>query len=280
MSDAVPEFNDGLPEIIPAKSDRAFKKVFAENVHLLAHLMKSVLDLPEEEYENLSVACSEILPDHAKGKLGTLDIKVLTKSMIVVDIEIERGSVTHLPGRILFYVSGLIKEQMFSGDEYENIRRVIGMVITERVLVPGDSEYHHRFTLYDLKTRATLTDLIEVNTLELSKLPETDDGSDLWGWLKFLTITRRCDLEQIAERGPEFKDAVTKLKEYYSIDPDERRILEKRLWLEKEHRWELNDARKAGREEAKEEILALLEKGVPPDEIRKMFAEQQAEQKQ
>jgi len=238
-------FNDSLPEIIPAKNDRAFKKVLVDNEHLLAHLMKSVLDLPDEEYEGLTVACSEVLPDHGKGKLGTLDIKVYTKSKIVVDIEIERGSVANLPGRILFYVSALFKEQMLSGSEYESMRRVIGMIITERALVPGDMEYHHRFTLYDLKTRTTLTDLIEVNTLELSKLPKTDDGSDLWGWLKFLTITRRYELEKVAERGPVFKEAAAKLSEY-SMDTEERRILERRLMMEMEERWTIDDARKEG----------------------------------
>jgi len=239
-------FNDSLPEIIPAKNDRAFKKVLVENEHLLTHLMKSVLDLPEEEYEGLAVVSSEVLPDHAKGKLGNLDIRVHTTSKIVVDIEIERGSLAHLPGRILFYVSGLLKKQMLSGDEYEKIRRVIGMVITERALIPEDTEYHHRFALYDLKTHTMLTDLIEVNTLELSKLPETDDGSDLWGWLKFLTITRRCDLEEIAERGPAFKEAAAKLAEY-SMNPEERYILERRMMMELEERWTINDARKEGR---------------------------------
>jgi len=260
-------FNDSLPEIIPAKNDRAFKKVLADNEHLLAHLMKSVLDLPEEEYEGLAVACSEILPDHGKGKLGTLDIKVHTKSKIVVDIEIERGSVANLPGRILFYVSALFKEQMLSGSEYESMRRVIGMIITERALIPGDTEYHHRFTLYDLKTRTMLTDLIEVNTLELSKLPEADDGSDLWGWLKFLTITRRCDLEKVAERGPAFKEAAEKLSEY-SMDTEERRILERRLMMEMEERWTINDAEKKGMEKERiKNAKSMVAKGIDVNTI-------------
>ncbi|MCL2878200.1 MAG: hypothetical protein FWF13_05415, partial [Acidobacteria bacterium] len=35
--------------------------------------------------------------------------------------------------------------------------------------------YHHRFTLYDPLAGVEFTDLLEIRTLELSKLPETPD---------------------------------------------------------------------------------------------------------
>jgi hypothetical protein len=43
-------------------------------------------------------------------------------------------------------------------------------------------QYHHRFILYDIENKVEFTDIIEVNTLELRKLPQAEDGSELWDW--------------------------------------------------------------------------------------------------
>ena len=53
--------------------------------------------------------------------------------------------------------------------------------------------------LYDPDNKVEFTDIIEVNTLELKKLPETEDGTELWNRLKFLSAERKEDLDMIAE---------------------------------------------------------------------------------
>ena len=265
-------FKDGLPEIIPAKYDIVFKKVFLENEDLLEYLLRSIVDLPDEEYEELTVTCSEVLPDKRGGKKCALDIKVITKSKMVIDIEIQRGDVAHLRERIVFYISGLIKEQLLSGDEYDEIRRVIGMVITERGLIPEDAEYHHRFTLYDLKTGTTLTDLIEVHTLELSKLPMENDGSDMWRCLKLLNAETKEELDMIAEMSPELKKAADIMKAYSELDPKTRREYEMLALADMDDRVRLKAARKEGRAEGRVEGMAdaaraMKAKGMDTDTI-------------
>jgi len=249
-------FKDGLPKIIPAKYDIVFKKVFLEHLDLLKYLLRCVLDLPDEEYEELTVSCSEVLPDKRGGKKGVLDIKVITKSGMVIDIEIQRGDVAQMRERIVFYISSLIKDQLLSGDGYDEIRRVIGMVITERGLIPEDAEYHHRFTLYDIKTGLALTDLIEVHTLELAKLPKENDGSGLWRCLKLLNAETIEELDMIAEMSPELKKAAGIMKAYSELDPKTRREYELLMLAEMDDRVRLRAAKKEGRAEGMAEGMA------------------------
>ena len=249
-------FQDGLPEIIPAKYDIVFKKVFLEHLDLLEYLLRCVLDLPDEEYEELTVSCSEVLPEKRGGKKGVLDIKVVTKSGMVIDIEIQRGDVAQMRERIVFYISSLIKDQLLSGDGYDEIRRVIGMVVTERGLIPEDAEYHHRFTLYDLKSDIALTDLIEVHTLELAKLPKENDGSGLWRCLKLLNAETIEELDMIAEMSPELKKAAGIMKAYSELDPKTRREYELLMLAEMDDRVRLRAAKKEGRAEGMAEGMA------------------------
>ena len=86
-------------------------------------------------------------------------------------------------------------------------------------MIPESVKYHHRFVLYDSENGVEFTDIIEINTLELKKLPVTEDGTELWNWLKFLSAERKEDLEMIAEKSPQVKKAVVRLME---LSNDER----------------------------------------------------------
>ena len=107
------------------------------------------------------------------------------------------------------------------------------------------------------------TDIIEVNTLELTKLPETEDGTELWNWLKFLSAERREDLEMIAARSPQVKKTVVRLMEL-SSDERTRLLYESRQKME----WD-NQARKheARNEEKFSFAKKLLQRNRPIDEI-------------
>ncbi|MCL2184202.1 MAG: Rpn family recombination-promoting nuclease/putative transposase, partial [Chitinispirillia bacterium] len=161
----------------------------------------------------------------------------------------------------------------------DEIRRVIGMVITERGLIPEDAEYHHRFTLYDIKTGVALTDLIEVHTLELAKLPKENDGSGLWRCLKLLNAETREELDMIAEMSPELKKAAGIMKAYSELDPKTRREYELLMLAEMDDRVRLRAAKKEGRAEGMAEgmaqgmakIIALIEKGVPLEEAKRLL---------
>jgi predicted transposase/invertase (TIGR01784 family) len=121
----------------------------------------------------------------------------------------------------------------------------------------------YRYTLYAPETKSEFTDIIEVNTLELVKLPEVEDGSELWNWLKFLSARRKEDLDMIAERSPKVKKAVVRLMEL-SNDERTRLLYESRQKME----WD-NQARERGAVKTREYEIArnALQKKMPIDDI-------------
>jgi predicted transposase/invertase (TIGR01784 family) len=142
-------------------------------------------------------------------------------------------------------------------------------VITDFAVIDGSPDYHHTFRLYDAKHNIELTDLVEIHTLELPKLPMHQDGSELWSWLKLFDTQKEEDLTMLAEQKPMLRKVVGILQE---LSQDERA----RLLYEQQEKWRMdyessmsNAARiglqrglKKGREEGMEEGMEKgMEKG-------------------
>jgi len=272
----MPRFNDGLPEILPPIYDIVFKLVFAKRPDLLKPLLKSVISLPDGDYGEIEIVDPNIYPEHIDEKLGVLDIKVVLKSKTVIDVEMQREKVACLRERVLFYCSGMLREQVVSGDDYDSIKRVIGVTITNHVMIPEDGAYHHRYTLYDPETRSEFTDLLEVHILELPKLSLVDDGSELWWWMRFLTVRTKEELAMIAEKNPVLEKAAARLTEV-SEDMHTRHRLESYRLYEMDQRVKARAAKREV-EEAKEAVRKAEEEArKAEEEARKARGEGMAE---
>jgi len=219
------------------KSDIMFKLLFGDerSVELLTDFLKSVLRLPADDYDEVSIVDPHLLREFMGDKLGILDVKVKTKSQKIIDIEIQVLPTPELRERVVFYSAKMITEQIGAGEDYSKIKRVISIIITDYALIPGSIKYHNRFTLYDPETDTEFTDVIEVNTLELVKLPEIGDGTELWAWMKFLSARSEEELSMVAEKSPKVKKAVARLMEL-SEDERTRLLIESRQKMEWDNR--------------------------------------------
>jgi predicted transposase/invertase (TIGR01784 family) len=233
------------------------------SVELLTDFLKSVLRIPAEEYDEVTIVDPHLLREYKGDKLGILDVKIKTKSKKVVNIEIQLKPTAEMKSRIVYSTSKTITEQMGSGDKYQEIKRVISIIIADYPLIPESPKYHHRFVLYDPDNGVEFTDIIEVNTLELKKLPEAEDGTELWNWLKFLSAERKEDLDMIAARSPQVKKAVVRLMEL-SNDERARMLYESRLKME----WDIQARERSA---VKDNSIAiakkLLEKQMSVNEV-------------
>ena len=250
---------------LPVKYDVIFRLFFADerNEDELTAFLKSVLRLPEDEYESIEIADPHLLPDYADDKYAVIDIKLHTKNRKIIHIEVQLQVPLSMSNRIVFYDAKLITEQIGSGDKYEEIRKVISIVITDENLIPDSPRYHHRFTFCDPDAGVELTDIIEINTLELRKLPESTDGTKLYDWAKFIAAETEEELDMVANRNPQVKKAVVKLREL-SANERARDMLERR---EKGRRDAAAFEDKA-RQEAKTEIARnLLKINLPIEQI-------------
>ena len=77
-------------------------------------------------------------------------------------------------------------------------------------LITESPLYHHRFTLYDHRAAVEFTDILEIRTLELAKLPEIPDVYLLY-WLRFFSAETKEELDMVATASPAIQKAVARV---------------------------------------------------------------------
>jgi len=255
-------------KILPVKSDIVFRLFFADerNVDILINFLKSVLRLPEEEYKEIEIADPFLLPEYIGDKFAIIDVKLHTKSGKTIHIEIQLQITPEMRERIVFYDAKLITEQLGSSGKYAAIQKVISIVITNEELIKNSSRYHHRFTFFDSEAAIEFSDIIEIHTLELNKLPDRTDGTELYDWAKFIDAESEEELNMVAERNPKVKSAVVTLRKL-SADEQARDMYERR---EKAMR-DIDSRERQARSEGREEIINLLKSGKSLEDILKQY---------
>jgi len=162
-----------------------------------------------------------------------------------------------LRNRIVFYSAKNLTEQMHRGDDY-TLKKVVNILITDFVLIKENDVYH----LHDPKTGSTFTELIEVNTLEIPELKESDE-SLLTDWLRFLSTDEEEELRMLSNKNEKIEKATNHL---YELSQDEAtRILydarEKTKWAEQSR---LKSAKLEGLMEAAKNFLKM---GLSPQQV-------------
>ena len=251
-----------IDDFISPKNDTIFKLLFGDerSLEILTDFLKSVLRLPEDEYEDVTLIDPQLKREYDGDKLSVMDVRIRTKAQKTINIEIQLLSMPELRERIVYYLAKMVTGQVGAGESYQKIKRVISIIITDFIFIPGTDEYHNRFTLYDPGTRTEFTDVIEVNTLELVKLPESEDGTKLWAWMKFLSARNKEDLNMIAQSSPQVKQAVMR---YMEMTEDEQ--IRMRMELQQKKEWDIRgqERRNAMLSVAKN----LLDIDMPVDQI-------------
>jgi predicted transposase/invertase (TIGR01784 family) len=264
---------DNKKPILPVKSDFIFKLIFGDqrNVDILAAFLRSVLDIPSEEYDRLTIVDSYIKKESEDDKYGILDVKVHTISGSVVHVEIQLRVLPIMKARTIYSQSKLVTEQMSSGKKWSVIKRAITIVITDDVFVPEGDKYHHQFR-YRTKDGIEFSDLVEINTLDLNKLPANNDSTDLWYWMTFIKTDDEEALDMLAQRSPQMRKAVGVLKEL-SADERTRILFEKREIARMDFESRLDAEREKWQDVINEKDAALADKDEEIEKLRKLLAE-------
>ena len=214
--------------LLPVKSDFVFRQIFGDqrNEDILGAFLRSVLDIPDDEYDHLIIVDPHLKKESEDDKYAILDVKLHTVNGSIIHVEIQRRVHADLRLRTIFSQSRLITEQMASGNKWSKIKRAITIIITDEIFMRKGNSYHNQFR-YRTKDGLEFTDFTEINTLDLSKLPLNDDSTNLWYWMKFIKSDDEEGLDMLAMRSPEIKKAVGLLKEM-SADESIRMLYEQR----------------------------------------------------
>jgi hypothetical protein len=254
-------------QLLSPLADDVFKGIFADrrNIGNLAAFLRPIVRLPDEEFSRLSLVDPFLKRLFKKDKQGVLDVKVLTTSGKVINVEVQVGHFTAIRNRILYYLAKLIWEQLRSGDHYDRIQQVIILLICDQ-LIPGEpglsgltvpdsaagtsrgrGGYLNSFVLREEGGGEIFTHLIKIITLELPKVPREKVEDEVWPWARFFTCKGEEEYNMLGKEYPEVGKVVGELKK---LSWGERR----RLIAEQEEIWRkdrasmANDARNEGLE--------------------------------
>lgn len=239
--------------ILPVKRDVIFKIFFADerNIEFLTDFLKSALSIPAEEYDEIVIVDPHLIQEYPTDKLGIIDVKLKTTYGKTIHIEIQVAPLPHMRARIAYYDAKMITEQIGKSERYKDIKQVISIIITEEEFITDSPNYHHRFTMYDSINKVELTDIVEVNTLELCKIPSEANGNRLCYWMEFIKAEGEIELEAVAKKDPLLKKAVARLMEL-SADEKTRLLYEarekERMDNDSREDWARSEGAKAERE--------------------------------
>jgi len=222
-------------KILSPKLDIIFKLLFGteNSIEILTDFLLAVLDLSADEFEDITITNPFLLQEYKGDKLGILDVKLKLKSGKVLNIEIQVDPMPSMESRILFYVSKMITEQIHESEQYDKIKRVISIIITDHPLIKNSNKFHHQFGLYDIEGGVLLTDNLEIHTLEIPKARKMFEDTapkneQLLNWMKFLDVKTEEELTVLAQKSPAMKKATLRLLEL-SADEKARQLYEARL---------------------------------------------------
>ena len=240
-------------ELLSPRLDLVFKRIFGDprNVDILEDFLRSIINIPEEEYERLELVDPFTKIESEDDKVGILDIKIRSKNKIVINLEIQQGKIPDLKQKLIFYNSQMITNQIQTGNHYDMIKKAISICIINFDHIHDSDDYLNTYWHSNLKNGSTFTQMSEIHVLELTKLKGTDT-TKLFNWLFFLKSQTEEEFEMVAETNPMIKKAYAVLKEL-SADEATRLQAEAREKLLRDIESRINGAKQEGREEGLQE---------------------------
>ena len=192
-------------------NDLVFKAVFGDKEYtdITERYLKSILDLPDSEFESISFTNPYVAGENIESKDVILDIKLSTRSGRIIHIEMQMASEPSFRERMLFYSSRLISRQLKEGKEYTDINPVISIVVSNFKLITENDEYHNCFELFDKNTGARLTDYLQIHSLDLTKLNGVyckRNDSELIAWLRFIQAGEEAEMMEIVKSNPDIPE--------------------------------------------------------------------------
>ncbi len=216
-----------LDQITP-QNDVVFKMIFADPKHerVLLHFLNSTIE-SKAPITKVKILNSEITADHISQKGSRLDIQAETDNNELIDIEMQVGHDPHMVGRSLFYWSRLFAGELKISDHYGKLRRTISINILNFKLFHKDARYWRKCHITDDGNNEILTDLLEIQFVELNKLKKFTKESPLTFWIEFFKNPYSEECKELYKFVPELKEA-SDIFEAAKADPAKRRLIQER----------------------------------------------------
>ena len=215
------------------RSDTIFKAIFGDqrNVNILARFLRAIFEQSpiKIEFSKLEIANTSLIADNKNERNSAVDVLAITDKGEKIDIEIQINDYDDIEKRTVFYASRMttsqVTKQVKLKERYKNIKTVIVIAILDFKIRLNDDKYFHGNILKDMIDNKIYTDVEQIYTLELPKIPANDDNKELWTWLKFLKSNTFDEAKKLKNKIPEVDEAMSIYGNFIS-DEELKSILE------------------------------------------------------
>ena len=225
--------------------DFCFKELM-QNPKVRKGFISALLDLSPDEVED-TVLLPTLLPrDSADDKLGIMDVRVLLKDGTQMNMEMQVKYFEYWDERALFYLSKMFDSQIRKGESYEKLQKCIHVSILDFIHFPNDKECYRRIHFRDDQTSQLYSDKMELQILELKKLPpEVKTGEDVLAWMRFFSSKSKEEFQNMAKTNEYLDEAYNTLLNQ-SADEKKRLEYEAREKALKDYNTQISSAEKRG----------------------------------
>ena len=249
-------------DVVSAKLDIIFKKIFSENTDLLLDFVAGLLEIPSGSIKNISLKNTELSPENPDGKFSRLDLN-MTLNDTLVNVEIQINPNKNFSDRTMFYWAKLFTSELESGQNYIDLKPAITINILDFVLFPDRKDYHAEVIPVIKDTGEVYSDKFHIHIFELKKLHKNYEAkSRREMWLNFINSDSEEEFDMLKKLDDPVMNKAVRVIIDMSQDTQIReraRLREKALHDEAFY---IEGARAEGRAEGIEEGMAKgIEKG-------------------
>ena len=204
-------------DVVSAKLDVIFKKLFTENADLLHSFVASMLDIPPENIKEITISNPELAPETVESKFSRLDLSLNVDDKLV-NVEIQVKTDATYRDRTLFYWAKLYTSELKSGAEYSTLKQTITINIINFNMFEGN-DYHTEVVAMIKGRNEVFSDKFSMHFFELKKIGKNRKTSREQ-WLQFINADSEEDFEMVeATSMPIIQKAV---KVIYDMSEDTR----------------------------------------------------------
>lgn len=233
----------------------------------------ALLGVSPEDVEDTMMLPAALGGNWPDDKLGILDVHVLLADGTRMNMEMQVKYFECWDERVLFYMGRMFAGQIKKGEPYEKLQKCIHVSILDFVHFPDDVQCYRTIHFRDDKTGNVYSDKMEIQILELKKLPkEVRTGEDVILWMKFFSGKSREEFESVAKANEYLNEAYHTLRTM-SADEKKRMEYEARDKALRDYNSQISSAERRGKEEGERQtrqVFKLYIQGETQENIAKI----------
>ena len=185
-------------DVVSAKLDIIFKKIFTENEDMLQSFLADILDIPYDDIQDIIVAKQELTPETIDGKFSRLDLNLKVADKLI-NVEIQLKGDNDYRDRTLFYWAKLYTSELKSGETYGQLKKTICINIINFNMFDRN-DYHTEIVTSIKDTGEIFSDKFSIHFFELKKVgKKVNPNNRRELWMQFLNASSEEEFEVLKQ---------------------------------------------------------------------------------